>query len=71
MMAQISSQKQDGKAALVLAASKGELDTVRYCIEHGADKEATGPSGMTALIHAARSGRLEEVKYLIEQGAST
>lgn len=61
---------KNGQTPLMLAASKGNLDRVKYLVEHGADHEITDDMGRTAIMHAAQSGRLDVVNYLIELGAN-
>jgi hypothetical protein len=55
---------------LVEAATKGELDVVRGCIERGDDVDAeVNEDGCTALWMACGEGHLEITKMLLEEGA--
>ena len=55
--------------ALVEAAERGDLATVRRLLNSGMDVNTIQSGDGTALIGAARAGRLEMVDYLIERGA--
>ncbi|KAL8905777.1 MAG: hypothetical protein Q9171_006546 [Xanthocarpia ochracea] len=54
---------------LHLAVSNGHLDTVRLLLEHGADIEATTPSGETPLILAVQNADGDIVELLLAFGA--
>lgn len=63
---------------LIWAAAKGDTETVRWLLDHGADvnRRATfgGPKhgqGVTALHLAAQSGHLDTARLLLERGADT
>ncbi|KAF8155121.1 ankyrin repeat-containing domain protein [Mycena galopus ATCC 62051] len=50
-----------------MASSRGDLEMVKYLIEHGADLNINHQG--TALKCASSHGKLEVVKFLIEHGA--
>jgi ankyrin repeat protein len=56
------------------AASFGNLDIVKFLVEHGANVNAAatvaGFTGYTALIYASERGQVNVVKYLIKHGAN-
>jgi ankyrin repeat protein len=56
---------------LVEAATEGELDVVRGCVERGdgVDAEVDEKEGGTALYWACREGHQEIAKMLVEEGA--
>ncbi len=52
------------------AAHNGQLEAVKYLVEHGAKIDAAYPDSYWAPLHAASiQGHLDVVKYLVEQGA--
>jgi ankyrin repeat protein len=52
------------------AVSYGDLEVVRYFLDHGADiNERSGSYGFHALLHAAWDGQVEVGKLLLERGA--
>jgi len=54
----------------LMAAAKGQFQTVKYLAEHGADINYTHPlTKMNAFHHAAFDGRTDMVKYLVSKGA--
>ena len=60
----------DGMTALHFAAQNGDIDVLRYLVEHGADIKAQDTIHSRADLHfAAENGDLECVKYLAEHGA--
>jgi ankyrin repeat protein len=56
--------------ALMRASLFGNLDIVRYLIDHGANVNATADIGMTALMFASQEGHLEIVRCLVERGGA-
>lgn len=58
------------RTALIVAARRGNLETVEALLEHGADTEAPDMStGWRPLHWAARLGHLSVVKLLLDSGA--
>ena len=55
---------------LHLASQKGDFQTVKYLISHGANIESKDTNGVTPLYIASRNGHIEIVKYLISHGAN-
>jgi ankyrin repeat protein len=60
---------QGGCAPLLLAASEGRLDAVRYLLDQGADVNARDERGRSALTEAAFNGNASVIKELILRGA--
>ena len=58
----------DGTALLV-AARAGQIDTVRWLLDRGADPNAPSPGDGNALIAAASEGEVGIMKLLLERGA--
>ena len=55
---------------LQMAASKGYLDTVKYLVSKGADKDYVHPASQNTAFHmAAFSGNVELIKFLAASGA--
>lgn len=61
----------DNDEALLAAARKGDLASVKALCEKGAAIEAKTPYGQTPLYLAAMNGHEEVVRFLIEKGANT
>ena len=61
----------DNDEALLAAARKGDLASVKALCEKGAALEAKTPYGQTPLYLAAMNGHDEVVRFLIEKGAKT
>ncbi|MBZ5724192.1 MAG: ankyrin repeat domain-containing protein [Acidobacteriia bacterium] len=57
-----------GNTALGLAASIGEVETMRLLLSKGADPEATNEKGETPLIMATKSKQADAVGLLIQKG---
>ena len=51
------------------ASGNGDIQIVKYLVEHGADVNAKDENNKTALLLASEIGCLETVKYLVEYGA--
>lgn len=60
----INSYDYDGRTALGLAASEGNLDAVKYLISHGADPFHRDARGNDALADAVRENRKDVIEYL-------
>jgi ankyrin repeat protein len=58
-----------GVTALMCAAFGGDLEAVRFLLEHGAEVRARTAAGLTPLLEAALSGNAEIVQVLLDQGA--
>ncbi|MBR0804344.1 ankyrin repeat domain-containing protein [Bradyrhizobium japonicum] len=58
-----------GKTALILAAERGKIDSMKALIEAKADIRATDEEGRTALSRAAFEGELEAVRTLLASKA--
>lgn len=61
----------DNDEALLAAARKGDLASVKELCERGAAIETKTPYGQTPLFLAAMNGHEEVVRFLIEKGANT
>lgn len=69
--ANINTKGNNGTTALIRAAMKGRLETVKWLIKEGADLNLSDDTGKTALYWAVVKGRsLELIRTLIEAGAS-
>ncbi len=69
--ADINSQNSRGTTAAMLFAKKGQIDSLKTCIDLKADLEITDNKGRTALTHAAQRNQTEAIKLLTENGANT
>ena len=67
--ANIEVKDVDGNTALLAAASKGQVFTLRFLIDRGAAINATNKACQTALIRATEVGYSNCVSALIEKGA--
>lgn len=56
-----------GNTPFTAAASRGDVDIMKYLIDHGADPFARTLDGATALMSATRSGKMDAVRYLVEE----
>lgn len=65
--AQVDVMDRNQLTPLMLAASKGKADVVRYLVRIGADVTLKGEDGMTALHMAAKSGHLEVCKIILTE----
>lgn len=52
---------------LMLAATKGRAEVVRYLIRIGADVTLKGEDGMTALHMSAKSGHLDVCRIILSE----
>jgi ankyrin repeat protein len=55
---------------LIVAARRGDTESVRRLLKSGVSIETSQPQGPTALAIAAEYGRADTVKLLLEQGAN-
>jgi len=69
--AQLALFAGDNDEALLAAARKGDLASVKALCEKGAAVDTKTPYGQTPLYLAAMNGHEEVVRFLIEKGAST
>ena len=70
-LAGVSVNSRDGRGApLLLAASEGRLNAVRYLLDQGADLNALDSTGNTALTEAIYYGHVSVVKELLLRGAN-
>ena len=60
---------EQGRTALILAATEGHTATLKTLIANGADVKDTDKQGKTALIWAAESDHLPAVQALLVSGA--
>lgn len=65
--AQLDVMDRNQLTPLMLAASKGKADVVKYLIRIGADVTLKGEDGMTALHMAAKSGHLEVCRIILTE----
>jgi cytohesin len=56
-------------SALIMAAEKGNTETVKYLIEHDANIDGTAQNGETAFLAACKFGKTDTARYLAESGA--
>jgi ankyrin repeat protein len=66
----IDQRDKDGATALIRAAEKGDLKTVRTLLENGADINAADKNGWTALMKAVKGHHLKTTADLITAGAN-
>jgi len=70
-LAGVNVNSRDGRSApLLLAASEGRLNAVRYLLDHGADLNALDSAGNTALTEATYYGHASVIKELLLRGAN-
>ena len=65
----LNAKYNENKTALILAASNGHYEIVKFLIDKEAELNAKDQHDSTALIYASRNGHFEIVKYLVENGA--
>eukprot|EP00522_Entomoneis_paludosa_P004971 CAMPEP_0172470530 /NCGR_PEP_ID=MMETSP1065-20121228/66589_1 /TAXON_ID=265537 /ORGANISM="Amphiprora paludosa, Strain CCMP125" /LENGTH=379 /DNA_ID=CAMNT_0013228501 /DNA_START=12 /DNA_END=1151 /DNA_ORIENTATION=- len=63
-----NSSDYDSRTALMVAAMKGNLETVTKLLEHGADPNLVDMHGSTALYEAARNGHEQIMNKLLQHG---
>ena len=56
--------------ALIIVSNLGNIKSVKFLMENGADVNTQNEKGITALMLASRFGHIETVKFLIEKGAN-
>ena len=61
-------QDAEGKSSLMLAAARGDTETVAVLLETGAPWNATDRAGMCAGDHAALHGHEETFETIVEAG---
>jgi ankyrin repeat protein len=59
----------DGETALMLAAGRGDVGTLRLLLARGADVDLQPATGWTALMRACNAGRLDCARLLLRAGA--
>lgn len=60
----VNGQDYDGRTALGVAASQGELQAVKYLVQKGADLSIKDARGNDPLGDATRENRTETIEYL-------
>lgn len=68
--ADVNATSNDGRTALMLAASSGFIDIVNILLDNKANVNMATEDGWTALTYAVDHGYLDMVKILIESGAN-
>ncbi|TNV74856.1 hypothetical protein FGO68_gene8723 [Halteria grandinella] len=63
----VNGQDYDGRTALGVAASQGQLEAVKYLISKGADLTIRDGRGNDPLDDARREGRTSVIDYLINE----
>ena len=61
---------RDFNAELLSAVTNNDLKTAHWCLDQGADINATNSKGATALIIAAQDGYIDIVNLLLKRGAT-
>ena len=65
----VNMRNEKGYTALYVACRWGQLETVKYLISAGSDKELRDEQGITPVFLASGMGHLEIVRILLSQGA--
>ena len=69
----VNSRDAKGNSAIIIAAGRGQVATIKLLLEHGANPEDITQSGLfegkTALMWASSQGRAEAVALLLQAGA--
>jgi|GEM_PF-2396549 len=66
----VNQRDRDGATALIRAAEKGDVKTLRQLLENGADINAADKNGWTALMKAVKGHHLKATADLIAAGAN-
>ena len=61
----------DGRAALHVAAERGDSATLTYLLDRGSDPNVVGALGLTPTHVAAYCGRVDALRLLFSRGAAT
>ena len=67
--ANVNLMNDDGYVPIHLAASWGNLDSIKLMNNYGVDINASGPGGWKAIHHAVSGQFVEVVQYLLANGA--
>ena len=67
--AELAREKAQRNKELIIAANKGDMESVKKLLVQGVDMNSEDYNGRTALMIAARDGHIEVVKALIANGA--
>jgi ankyrin repeat protein len=65
----INAVGKNNETLLEAACGKGQLEVVKYLLDHGASVNGTTQPGLTPLHYAAGNGQLAVLKLLLERGA--
>lgn len=68
--ANIDTQRDDGKTALMIAAAEGEGKDIAALLLRGANPDAADKNGDTALHHAVRALRFDHLLRLVRAGGN-
>ncbi|MGE0495412.1 MAG: ankyrin repeat domain-containing protein [Vulcanimicrobiota bacterium] len=66
----LEARNNEGRTALLLAATTGNLKMLQLLVEAGADRDAVDHHGLSALHLAASNRHTPACRYLLEQGAN-
>jgi ankyrin repeat protein len=61
--------KKNAESALLSAAAKGDIGTLKSLLAEGVDVNERNKNGESALMLAAFNNRIQAVKFLLEKGA--
>ena len=67
---EVDAKNRVGETALMLAAKKGDIETMRVLLQSRADINTKNKSRLTALMYAAKNGITDATKFLIDAGAN-
>jgi len=70
ILVDVNSINENGDTALIIAASNGNLELVRWLMEYNADITIKDANGDNALIRAAKNGYFDVVEELLYQKAN-